>query len=86
MALTFQRPQACSWVAWVAMAGPLSVTSTVLQVRLVCEYCDKGSLREALDLGAYKRPYSLRTAQNAVSQLSCIVNLCTAGTVGLRIL
>jgi serine/threonine protein kinase len=29
---------------------------SVLQVRLVCEYCDKGSLREALDLGAYKRP------------------------------
>lgn len=25
-----------------------------VQVRLVCEYCDKGSLREALDLGAFK--------------------------------
>jgi serine/threonine protein kinase len=27
----------------------------VLQVRLVCEYCDKGSLREALDLGAFTK-------------------------------
>jgi serine/threonine protein kinase len=27
-----------------------------LQVRLICEYCDKGSLREALDLGAFKLP------------------------------
>lgn len=25
------------------------------QVRLVCEYCDRGSLREALDLGAFSR-------------------------------
>lgn len=25
-------------------------------MRLVCEYCDKGSLREALDLGAFTRP------------------------------
>jgi serine/threonine protein kinase len=25
-------------------------------VRLICEYCDKGSLREALDLGAFKLP------------------------------
>jgi serine/threonine protein kinase len=27
-----------------------------LQVRLICKYCDKGSLREALDLGAFKLP------------------------------
>jgi hypothetical protein len=27
-----------------------------LQVRLICEYCDKGSLRDALDLGAFKLP------------------------------
>jgi serine/threonine protein kinase len=27
-----------------------------LQVRLVLEYCDRGSLREALDLGAFKLP------------------------------
>jgi hypothetical protein len=27
-----------------------------LQVRLVCEYCDRGSLREALDLGAFSLP------------------------------
>lgn len=27
-----------------------------LQVRLICEYCDRGSLREALDLGAFKLP------------------------------
>lgn len=27
-----------------------------MQVRLVCEYCDRGSLREALDLGAFQLP------------------------------
>lgn len=25
-------------------------------MRLLCEYCDRGSLREALDLGAFKLP------------------------------
>lgn len=27
-----------------------------MQVRLILEYCDRGSLREALDLGAFKQP------------------------------
>jgi serine/threonine protein kinase len=30
-------------------------STSTLQVRLVCEYCDKGSLREALDLGAFTK-------------------------------